>query len=91
MMARARSMTGISACRHLQAQPGLARPPGDLCGTAVADVRHLVTLSLLTDFENYTIFKPGDHNTARLDTLLNQVAAWSTALAPLRTTSPAPA
>jgi NAD(P)H-dependent FMN reductase len=57
----------------------------------MADVRQQVTLSLLTDFENYTIFKPGDHNAAHLDTLLEQVTAWSTALAPLRTASPAPA
>jgi NAD(P)H-dependent FMN reductase len=57
----------------------------------MADVRQQVTLSLLTDFENYTIFKPGDHNAVHLDTLLDQVAAWSTALAPLRTAAPAPA
>ena len=57
----------------------------------MADVRQQVTLSLLTDFENYTVLKPGDHNAVHLDTLLDQVAAWSTALAPLRTASPAPA
>ena len=34
---------------------------------------------------------PGGHHAAHLDTLLDQVAAWSTALAPLRTASPAPA
>ena len=57
----------------------------------IADVRHQVTLSLLTDFENYTVFKPGDHAAAWLDTLIDQVIAWSTALAPLRTASPAAA
>jgi NAD(P)H-dependent FMN reductase len=57
----------------------------------IADVRQQVTLSLLTEFENYTIFKPGDHNAAWLDTLIDQVIAWSTALAPLRTASPAAA
>ena len=57
----------------------------------MADVRQQVTLSLPADFENYTVFKPGDHNAAHLDTLLDQVVAWSTALAPLRTASPAPA
>ena len=30
----------------------------------IADVRQQVTLSLLTEFENYTIFKPGDHAAA---------------------------
>jgi NAD(P)H-dependent FMN reductase len=57
----------------------------------IADVRQQVTLSLLTEFENYTVFKPGDHNAAWLDTLIDQVIAWSTALAPLRTASPAAA
>jgi NAD(P)H-dependent FMN reductase len=57
----------------------------------IADVRQQVTLSLLTDFENYTIFKPGDYHAAMLDTLIDQVIAWGTALAPLRTASPAAA
>src|SRR5581483_804162 len=30
----------------------------------MADVRQQVTLSLLTDFENYHIFKPGSHHAA---------------------------
>ncbi len=37
----------------------------------MADVAPQVTLSLLTEFENYTIFKPGDHNVTALDTLLD--------------------
>ena len=57
----------------------------------IADVRQQVTLSLLTEFENYTVFQPGDYNAAWLDTLIDQVIAWSTALAPLRTASPAAA
>jgi hypothetical protein len=50
----------------------------------MADVRQQVALSLLTEFENFTVFKPGDYNRAALDTLLDQVIAWSAALAPLR-------
>ena len=50
----------------------------------MADVRQQVALSLLTEFENFSVFKPGDYNVAALDTLLDQVVAWSTALAPLR-------
>jgi NAD(P)H-dependent FMN reductase len=50
----------------------------------MADVRQQVALSLLTEFENFSVFKPSDYNTAALDTLLDQVVAWSTALAPLR-------
>jgi NAD(P)H-dependent FMN reductase len=51
----------------------------------MADVRQQVTLSLITEFENFSVFKPGDYNIAALHTLLDQVVAWSAALAPLRT------
>ena len=54
----------------------------------MADVRQQVALSLLTEFENFSVFKPGDYNRAALDTLLDQVVAWSTALAPLRQQTP---
>jgi hypothetical protein len=50
----------------------------------MADVRQQVALSLITEFENYSVFKPGDYNVAALNTLLDQVIAWSDALAPLR-------
>jgi NAD(P)H-dependent FMN reductase len=50
----------------------------------MADVRQQVALSLITEFENFSVFKPGDYNVAALDTLLDQVIAWSNALAPLR-------
>src|ERR1700745_123712 len=36
---------------------------------AMADVRQQVTLSLLTEFENFSVFKPGDHSLAALGTL----------------------
>jgi NAD(P)H-dependent FMN reductase len=51
----------------------------------MADVRQQVALSLITEFENFSVFKPGDYNLDALHTLLDQVIAWSTALAPLRT------
>jgi NAD(P)H-dependent FMN reductase len=50
----------------------------------MADVRQQVALSLLTEFENFSVFKPGDYNRAALDTLLDQVIAWSGALEALR-------
>jgi NAD(P)H-dependent FMN reductase len=55
----------------------------------MADVRQQVALSLATEFENYSVFKPGDYNIPALTTLLDQVVAWSNALAPLRTASTA--
>src|SRR5450631_4766563 len=50
----------------------------------MADVRTNVALSMFTDFENFTDFKPSAHQAQVLDTLFGQVVAWSQALAPLR-------
>src|SRR6476661_1365314 len=50
----------------------------------MADVRQQVALSLFTDFENYSIFKPGYYNAPNLHVMIDQVIAWSGALAPLR-------
>ena len=50
----------------------------------MADVRQQVALSLITEFQNYSLFTPGDHTIPALHTLIDQVVAWSTALAPLR-------
>ncbi|MEV6648638.1 NAD(P)H-dependent oxidoreductase [Amycolatopsis sp. NPDC051371] len=56
-----------------------------VCGALqVADVSPQVTLALATEFEDFTVFKPGAYNVAALDTLLDHVVAWSAALAPLR-------
>jgi NAD(P)H-dependent FMN reductase len=53
----------------------------------MADVRQQVALSLLTEFENFSVFKPSDFNLGALDKMLDQVVAWSTALAPMRQTA----
>ena len=50
----------------------------------MADVRQQVALSLRTDFEHYSTFAPAEHHLRALSTMLDQVIAWSTALAPLR-------
>lgn len=50
----------------------------------MADVRTNVALSAFTDFDNFTELNPGPHQVQALDTLLNEVIAWSEALAPLR-------
>ncbi|MGW1742347.1 NADPH-dependent FMN reductase [Nocardia sp. NPDC001965] len=56
-----------------------------VCGTlGMADVSHQVVISVLTDFENHTTFTPREHHGAALTSMLDQVVAWSTALAPLR-------
>jgi NAD(P)H-dependent FMN reductase len=50
----------------------------------VAHVRAQVTLSLFTDFENYSIVKPASHQETAANTLFEQVVAWSGALKALR-------
>ncbi len=50
----------------------------------VADVRAQVMLSLFTDFENYTTFKPAPHHEKSVNAMLNQVIAWGGALKVLR-------
>ncbi|HEY1044318.1 MAG TPA: NAD(P)H-dependent oxidoreductase [Telluria sp.] len=50
----------------------------------VADVRAQVMLSLFSDFENYTTFKPADRHNQAVETMLDQLVAWSRALQPLR-------
>ncbi|TAK80505.1 MAG: NADPH-dependent oxidoreductase [Betaproteobacteria bacterium] len=50
----------------------------------VADVRAQVLLSLFTDFENFTTFKPGPQHEQALSAMLDQVVAWGTALKTVR-------
>ncbi len=50
----------------------------------VADVRAQVALSLNTDFVNYSEFTPNSYHVPAVETMLDQVVAWSDALAPLR-------
>jgi NAD(P)H-dependent FMN reductase len=69
------SAGGARAVEHLRLVAGELQ---------MADVRTQVVLSLMTEFENFSVFKPGDYNLPALNTMLDQVVAWSTALAPLR-------
>lgn len=50
----------------------------------MADVRTNVALSAFTDFENFSELKPGPYQIHVLDTLFDEVIAWTDALAPLR-------
>jgi len=50
----------------------------------IADVRNQVSLSLFTDFENYSVFKPNPHHEKSVNAMLDQVIAWGGALKPLR-------
>lgn len=50
----------------------------------LADVRGQVALMLGSDFEGYSTFVPNERARRSLDTMLDEVVAWSTALAGLR-------
>jgi NAD(P)H-dependent FMN reductase len=50
----------------------------------VADVRAQVALSLFTDFENFTTFKPAPLHEKSVNAMLDQVIAWGGALKTLR-------
>ena len=50
----------------------------------VADVRAQVALSLSTDFENYTTFKPHERHEKAVHAMLDQVIAWGGALKAMR-------
>lgn len=50
----------------------------------VADVRTQVMLSLYTDFENYTTFKPAAHHAPTVNKMLDELVAWSGAMQQLR-------
>jgi NAD(P)H-dependent FMN reductase len=55
----------------------------------MATVRAQVAISLLTEFENYSVFTPHDYLLPQVDTMLDQVVAWAQALEPLRATDDA--
>jgi NAD(P)H-dependent FMN reductase len=69
------SVGGARAVEHLRLVAGELQ---------MADVRSQVALSLFTDFENFSVFKPNDFQRDALNATLDQVVAWSQALAPLR-------
>ena len=69
------SVGGARSAEHLRLIAG---------NLEMADVRQQVTISLMTEFVDLTVFQPTDYLEASLNTLLDQVVAWSSALAPLR-------
>jgi NAD(P)H-dependent FMN reductase len=55
-----------------------------MASVQVATVRPQVGLSLFTDFENSTVFKPAAMQEKNVNAMLDHVVAWSGALQPLR-------
>lgn len=50
----------------------------------IADVREQVALSLFTDFEDYSKFKPAAFQEKKVNTMLDQVISWGKAMKQLR-------
>ena len=69
------SAGGVRAVEHLRLVMGELQ---------VADVRAQVALSLFTDFENFTTFKPGPQHESKLNVMLDQMIAWTKALETVR-------
>jgi NAD(P)H-dependent FMN reductase len=69
------SASGARAVEHLRLIMGEVQ---------IADVRAQLGLSLLRDFENYQVFVPKPEHEQQLGTVLDQVVAWSRALATVR-------
>ncbi|MDF2700541.1 MAG: reductase [Haloplasmataceae bacterium] len=69
------STGGARAAEHLR---------GILGELQVADVRTHPTMSLFTDFENYSVFKPAALHVDNVNLMLGQVIAWSKSLKNLR-------
>jgi NAD(P)H-dependent FMN reductase len=66
---------GVRAVEHLRLVMG---------ELMVADVRAQVALSLYTDFENFSVFKPAPDHEKSVHAVLDQVIAWGGALRSLR-------
>ena len=50
----------------------------------LADIRTQLSFSLLTEFENFTTFKPGEYQTPLAQAMFDQLERWARALQPLR-------
>jgi NAD(P)H-dependent FMN reductase len=50
----------------------------------IADVRAQVALSMFTDFENFSVFKPAAHQEAAVNAMLNDLISWGRALQTMR-------
>jgi NAD(P)H-dependent FMN reductase len=69
------STGGARAAEHLR---------GILGELKVADVRTHPTLSLFTDFENGSVFKPAELHLTNVNAMLEEVVSWSGALKTIR-------
>jgi NAD(P)H-dependent FMN reductase len=69
------SAGGARAVEHLR---------GIMGELQIATVREQVALSLFTDFENYSVFKPAAFHETKVKAMLDQLVSWGTALKTVR-------
>ena len=78
---KAAGFVGYGSAGGTRAVESLRLVMGEL---QVADVCAQVALSLFTDFENFTTFKPATMHEKSVNAMLDQVRAWGSALKALR-------
>lgn len=76
------SAGGVRAIEHLR---------GIMAEVQIAHVRASIALSLFTDFENFSVFKPGPQHAQAMTTMFDQVGAWGEAMKTVREKVAAPA
>lgn len=69
------SAGGVRAVEHMR---------GVLGEMQIADVRNSVQLSLITDFEHYSTFRPHARHEQEVEAMLDQVVSWAKALETVR-------
>jgi NAD(P)H-dependent FMN reductase len=74
-------MVGYGSLGGTRAHENLRLILGEL---SVADVRTAVTFSLMSDFENMSVFKPAEYHAANANQMLDEVLAWGGALKTIR-------
>ena len=78
---KAAGLVGYGSLGGVRAHENMRLILGEL---QVADVRTAVTFSLMTDFENMSVFKPASYHEGNANSMLDQLLAWSKALKTIR-------
>lgn len=78
---KAAGFVGYGSTGGVRAVENLRLIMGELM---IADVRAQVALSIFTDWENFSVFKPAALHQQSVTAMLDQLAAWSGALKTLR-------
>jgi NAD(P)H-dependent FMN reductase len=78
---KAAGFVGYGGASGTRAVENLRLVMGEL---QVADVKAQVGISLFTDFENFSVFKPAAHHEKSVNDMFDQVIAWGGALKTVR-------